>query len=76
MTALYAVGLTIDQIQAEVDALRKNSADAEAAHGSEDALHQVVLEAIAINQLSGAEAQRAALVALETKRLAFPRWCA
>lgn len=74
--SLFAVGLTVEQIEAEVHALNANHSDWEAAHGAEDKLHAVVLEAIAINQLSGVNAQRAALIALETSRIKFPRYCA
>lgn len=51
--------------------------DPEAAHGQEDALFQEVLLAIASESDDGKTDPRgSAVVALESARLTFSRWCA
>jgi hypothetical protein len=70
---------TVDGVRAEVAAIRTLSGphcDFEALHGMEDNLHRTVLEAIAIGRLQGTDAQRAALHALETVVVDFPRYTA
>lgn len=66
--------MTIDDVQARIEAIRNLEGDPEAQHSMQDNLHCDVLEAIA----SGECADPAALAkaALETLSIKFPRWCA
>jgi hypothetical protein len=73
---LFAATLTVDQVQDEVRRIAEMAGDFEVAHEAEDALRAVVLEAIAINRLSGVDAQRAALAAYSTRDIEFARYCA
>lgn len=73
---LYPARLTVEQVEVAVTGLVELVGDDEAAHGEEDTIHAAVLEAIAIGQLQGVDAQRAALIALSTRDLNFARWCA
>lgn len=77
MSALVASELTPERVQQEVEWLRTNSnSDPEALHGLEDDLHLAVLRAIALGDLQGADAARAALYASSTADIKFPRWMA
>lgn len=63
----------LKQIREQVELIRQNVDDFEAAHGAEDALRFTVLKAIA----EGAKSpDKLAAAALETSRIDFPRPCA
>lgn len=66
--------MTVDEVKAAVEAIRKVADDDEKAHGKEDALHQKVLQAIAEGQCDDPVACAAA--ALLTRGIRFRRWCA
>lgn len=68
--------LTRERVLARIDAIRAVQRDPETAHAEEDRLHEDVLRAIATNQFYGIEAGPLAKLALETRRLGFPRWSA
>lgn len=74
MTTLFAASLTPERVQEEVEYIKTIAGDDEAAHGAEDYLWSQVIEAIATNRLSGSDAQRAALYALQTRDVKFSRW--
>lgn len=65
--------MTVDEVLARVASIYSVRHDYEAAHSSEDGLHQDVLRAIAA---MGGEAGALAEAALKTCDLDFARWCA
>lgn len=65
--------MTVDEVRDEVASIRRIARDDEAAHASEDALHQNVLDAIANGADNPAELAREALA---TQDIKFARWCA
>lgn len=66
--------MTVDDVRKELDRIRSMARDPEAAHGSEDNLHQEVLDAIAEGNCDDPAALAAA--ALQSTLISFPRWCA
>lgn len=65
--------MTVEEVEAKVQAIDDNKRDSESAHGDEDDLHQDVLKAIA----DGApHAKELAAAALKTKDIEFSRWYA
>lgn len=65
--------MTVEDVRAEVAAIRRMAGDAEMAHGAEDELHQNVLRAIAAGADNAAEIAGEALMTMEIE---FERWCA
>jgi hypothetical protein len=65
--------LTLDAIQARVNAILTIGYDPERSHTMEDALHRDTLKTIA-RGVSAEEAQALAAAALKTIRIDFPRW--
>lgn len=66
--------MTIDEIKARVENIRKVAHDDERAHCEEDDLHREVLAAIADGSAEDPAAWAEA--ALETRSISFARWCA
>jgi hypothetical protein len=67
--------MTIDDVAAAVERIRGMACDdSEAAHIAEDELWERVLRYIADGKAD--DPQHLALVALETKKIDFHRWCA
>lgn len=73
MSGIFAVGLTPGRVREFVAEIAEVAGDPEVAHDMEDSLRREVLTAIAINQISGADAQLAALYALASQDIEFPR---
>lgn len=65
--------MTVDEVMAEVEEIRKLADDDEAAHSAEDHLHRRVLEAIAHGTAVDPACAKAALL---TQSIVFMRWCA
>ena len=66
--------MTPEEIQVRVDEIDRESADDEAAHSDEDALHHDVLQAIADG--TAEDPKLCAFVALSTREITLARWCA
>ncbi len=66
--------MTVIEIRARVDAIRKLTDDPEAAHVEEDKLRAEVLFAIAERRCMFPAS--AAHEVLKTDEISFPRWCA
>lgn len=66
--------MTVDEVRARVEAIRRLADDDERAHAEEDRLHQDVLEVIA--RTDTADAQKLAHEALMTRTIDFLRHCA
>lgn len=69
--------MTLDEVSKRVEAIRKCwvvDQDEEKCHASEDHLYEEVLTSIVCGDCVDPKALAA--LALETKRLDFPRWCA
>jgi uncharacterized protein with von Willebrand factor type A (vWA) domain len=65
--------VTVDDVRAEVEAIRAIASDDERAHGREDELHQAVLVAISDGAANAVDLAREAL---KTQDVKFARWCA
>jgi hypothetical protein len=65
---------TIDDVRAAVEVIRAEANDDESAHGTEDELHEAVLQAIADGSCPDPKAWASA--ALESTKIRFSRWCA
>lgn len=65
--------MTVDEVRQKVEAMRVARYDPEKLHGTEDQLHEEVLQAIADG---AANAQALASEALKTRDVVFPRWYA
>lgn len=65
-----------DAIRSDLDRIRQNAGDPEAAHSYEDVLHRRVLSAIANGLLTGDDAKQCAAMALLTSHINFERWYA
>ena len=63
----------LKQVREQVELIRQNADDFEAAHGAEDALRFTVLKAIAEGVKNP---EKLAAAALETSSIDFPRPCA
>lgn len=66
--------LTVVDVIARVEDIRKMADDDEAAHGSEDGLYERVLQAIADGTCE--DPAVCAREALKTRDINFARWCA
>lgn len=66
--------MTIDEIGERLRAISNASGDSETAHDLEDRLHSDVLWAIGSGELTGSEAQAAAILAWGSKHIDFSRW--
>jgi tellurite resistance protein len=65
--------VTVEDVRAEVEAIRAIARDDERAHGREDELHQAVLVAISDGAANAVDLAREAL---KTQDVKFARWCA
>lgn len=68
--------MTIAGIRAGVEEIRQCADDPEAAHSMEDMLYANVLAFIATGACTAEYAAKLADAALQTKTIAFARWCA
>lgn len=66
--------MTIDEARKRVEKVAKYSTDPEIAHSEEDDFYYDILRWIAAGNLT--DAAEIATVALKTKDIYFPRWCA
>lgn len=66
--------LTVEDVKARVEEIRRIAVDDEVAHSTEDDLHQNVLSAIAEGSCDDPAA--CAKEALKTRDIKFARWCA
>ncbi len=66
--------ITLQNVQAQVAHVASIAHDDEAAHAAEDALHQLVLHAIANGECP--QPQECAREALKTRQIEFARHCA
>ena len=66
--------ISIEEAKREVERIKDIASDDEAAHGAEDDLWERALRTIADGRAD--DPQHLALVALETKKIDFQRWCA
>ena len=66
----------LQRVRALANSIRKYEGDDESQHSTEDALHVEIIQAIHDGTCTLEEAQAAAAVALEIRRMDFSRWCA
>lgn len=65
--------ITQAEVRRQLQDIKRIADDDESAHGSEDALHQEVLQAVADGH---PDAMKLAKLALKTQDIRFARWCA
>ena len=66
--------MTLDEARAEVERIKAMAGDDEAAHAAEDNFRERVLRWIADGKAD--DPQHLALIALQTSKIDFQRWCA
>jgi hypothetical protein len=68
--------MTREEVEVGIAQIRALAGDPEAAHGAEDMLWQIVLEAIRDGKLEGLTPAEAAGIAVQSAEIRFSRWCA
>jgi len=68
--------LTVADVERAVKKIGAVARDPEDAHSQEDALHCLVLSAIAAGDVADEDVRAVAAAAIKTKDIDFPRWCA